>query len=122
MCVVALTIVVHSSTRYYDYKIELHSARKTSVDKEALIGGYLSKVELRVIRYVQDSVLRGRDVQAGAARAWIDLGIMQLGYLGAARGRWITAGIQTSEPELISCRKDIIVLKMLIKIYQSFLS
>jgi len=76
MCVVALTIVVHSFTRDYDYKIELHSARKTSVDKKALIGGYLSKVELRVIRYVQDSVLCGRDVQAGAARAWIDLGIM----------------------------------------------
>lgn len=84
--------MVHS-TRGYDHKIEFRSARKTSIDKEALIRGYLSKVELRVIRYVQDSVLRGCDVQAGAARAWIDFGIMQLGYLGAARGRWIAAGI-----------------------------
>jgi len=77
---------------YVDRKIELRSARKTSVDKEALVGGYLSKMELGVIRYVENSVLRGCDMQADAARAWIDLRIMQLGYLSAACGRGIAAG------------------------------
>lgn len=49
---------------------------------------------------------RGCDVQAGAARAWIDFGIMQLGYLGAARSRWIATGLQKTVPEFISYMEE----------------
>lgn len=83
--------IVYHFTHDYDHKIEL-PAKKICADKKARIGYYLSKMKLCVIRYVQNSVLRGCDVQTGAARAWIDSGIMQLGYLAAARCRWITAG------------------------------
>lgn len=89
------------------HRTELRPARKTGADKEARQGNwyYLSKVKLRVIRYVQNAMRRGRDVQAGAARAWIDLGIMQLGHLAAARCRWIATGLQITVPEFISCGK-----------------
>lgn len=69
------------------HKIKLHpqeGGKKTGIDKEARDGRYLSKVKLRVVGYVEDSMLRGRDVQTFAACTRIDSRIMQLGYLGAA--------------------------------------
>lgn len=85
--------IIYHSTHVITIKIELYPAKKIGDDKEARIGYYLSKVKLCVIRYVQNSVCRRCDVQTGTARAWIDSGIMQLGYLAAARRRWIAAGL-----------------------------
>lgn len=102
----------------YDYyKMELRSARKTGVDKKAHIGCYLSKVKLRVIGYVQNSMLRRCDMQAGATCAWIDSRIVQLGYLSAASCRWIAAGFQITIPEFVACKKNTTIVKNVKNIY-----
>lgn len=64
---------------------------------------HLSKMKLRVIRYVQDTVLRRRHVQAGTASSGIDSRGVQLCHLAAARSRWISAGRQGAVPKFVPC-------------------